>query len=123
MIMEMPMENPDEEIGNTNITNREFSEWSKTEKTGKLKAKLALGVMLIKDLQNNEQDDERTPGALNSMEAQTSIIKRELKRRQRQLGDEEAAVEPVQEDKPASGPFDQVVGLKTLRISGKADMG
>ena len=120
MIMEMPMENPDEEIGNTNITNREFSEWSTTEKTGKLKAKLALGVMLIKDLQNNEQDDERTPGALKSMEAQTEIIKRELKRRARQLGDEEPVVE---EEKPAPGPFDQVVGLKTLRISGKADMG
>ncbi len=117
------MENPDEEIGNTKMTNREFSQGIKEQKTGNLKAKLALGVMLIKDLHNNEQDDPRTPSALKSMETQTAIIERELKRRERQLGDEEAAVEETVPEKPEAGPLDQVIGMKTLDLTGKADMG
>jgi hypothetical protein len=117
------MENPDEEIGNTNMTNREFSQWIKGVKTPKLKAKLALGTMLIKDLHKNEQDDPRTPEALKSLETQTAILTRELKRRERQLNDEEAAVEETEPEKPEPGPLDQVVGLKTLDLTGKADMG
>ena len=57
------------------------------------------------------------------METQTAIIERELKRRERQLGDEEAVIEETVPEKPEPGPLDQVIGLKTLDLTGKADMG
>jgi hypothetical protein len=109
------------------MTSREFTQIIKGKKTGQLKAKLALGTMLLKDLQENSQEDPRTPQAIQSMEQQTAIIKRELKRRARQLDDNEAAEveevkQEIEKEAAESGPKDQVIGVQTLSIKGKASI-
>ena len=107
----------DELIGNTNLTVREFNKIIKTKTTEQLRNKVRLGGGLIDKLKGDE--DPRARESIRSLKKQMRLLKRELRKREKQ----ETATEETENKPPPTGPFNQVVGVKSLEISGSARIG
>ena len=108
-------------VGNTDLTVREFNQIVKEKSVGQLRNKINLGAHLIKNFEQEVDVDPRAPEAINSLEQQIQILKRELKRKQDQAKIAKQEL-PEPEPEPVE-PFDQVVGVDTLKIKGKTGLG
>ena len=107
-------------VGNTDLTVREFNQMVKKKSIGQLRNKINLGAHLIKNFEQEVDIDPRATGAIESLEQQIQILKRELKRKQDQA---KITKQELPESEPESEPFDQVVGMKALKLRGKTKMG
>ena len=106
-------------VGNTNLTVREFNQTIKKKTPGQLRNKIRLGAHLIKNFEEEINTDPRVPNTIKSLQQQIQMLERELKRRKDQgtIGEQEP------EPEPEPTPFDQVIGVNTLKIKGKTGLG
>ena len=107
-------------VGNTNKTVREFNQIIKEKTPGQLRNKIGLGAHLIKKFEQEVDVNPKAPETIESLQMQIKMLRRELKRRQDQVNIAEQEP-PKPESEPE--PFDQVVGVNTLKIKGKTGLG
>ena len=108
------------QVGNTTKTRGEFQEAIKDKTNNQLRNKIRLGAFLQTNFAENEKEDPRTEIAIASLQEQIELLQKELVRRQKELVEIRQA--PAKK-KPPEGPFDQVVGVQSLKLSGKNNMG
>lgn len=111
----------DELVGNTSKTVREFNKEIKEKNMGQLHNKLRLGAMLIQNFENELDTEPRAQDTIESLKLQMQMLQREIDRRQQLVTIEEKKEETKKQ--PEAGPLDQVVGMKTLKLTGKNNMG
>ena len=114
------MTKPVEMVGNTTKTREEFQEGIKDKTNNQLRNKIRLGAFLQTNFAEKEADDPRTEVAIASLQEQIELLQKELVRRQKELIEIKQA--PAKK-KPPEGAFDQVIGVKSLNLFGKNDMG
>lgn len=113
-----------EKVGNTTKTKEEFQEAIKYKTNNQLRNKIRLGAFLQTNFAENEMDDPRTEIAVASLQEQIELLQKELVRRQEELIELQGKYRQAPaKKKPPAGPLDQVVGVKSLKLSGKNDMG
>ncbi len=107
-------------IGNTQIAPEEFQRIIEGKTNDQLRDKIKLGAFLQTNLAEKEVEDPRTEVAIASLQEQIEILQKELTRRQEEL----IRIRQDQaEKKLPEGPLDQVIGVQSLNLSGKSDMG
>ena len=104
-------------IGNTSLTVREFNQIIKEKTPDQLTNKINLGAHLIENFEQEIDTDPRAGETIDSLQMQIKMLRRELKRRK----DQGTIIE--QEEQPNPEPFAQVVGVKTIKLSGKTGLG
>ena len=111
-------------VGNTDLTVREFNQIVKEKSVGQLRNKINLGAHLIKNFEQEVDTDPRAGEAIDSLQMQIQILKRELKRKQDQakIAKQELPEQKLPEPENVE-PFDQVVGMNALKLRGKTKMG
>lgn len=107
-------------VGNTTKTQEEFQEGIKDKTNNQLRNKIWLGAFLQTSFAEKEADDPRTEIAIASLQEQIELLQKELVRRQKELIEIKG---PPAKKKPPKGPLDQVIGVKSLKLSGKSNMG
>jgi predicted phage tail protein len=118
----MEMAEDQELVGNTKKTVREFNQEIKEKSVGQLRNKINLGAHLIQDFEKDVDADPRAAPAIESLQQQIQMLKRELKRRQDQAKIAERKA-PEKQQPEETEPFDQTVGLNTLKLKGKTGLG
>ena len=113
------MEQAKELVGNTQISRDEFRATIKDKSVAQLHNKIRLGAFLQTRLKADEADDPRMEAAVASLQEQIELLQQELDSRQDELNQLQQG---VKKEIP-TGPLDQVIGVKSLSLSGKADMG
>ena len=107
-------------VGNTNLTVREFNQTIKKKTIGQLRNKIGLGAHLIKNFEEEIDVNPKAPETIESLQMQIKMLRRELKHRQDQA---KITKQELPEPAPEPEPFDQVVGVNTLKIKGKTGLG
>ncbi len=110
-----------EQLVGSDRTAREFNEIIKTKTVGQLRSKISLGAMLVTNLEKDDEEDPRMPKAVVNLNMQIQLLERELKRRAHNGSGVDEKQEVVEQ--PESGPFDQVIGMQTIKLTGKTGLG
>ncbi len=111
-----------EQLVGSDRTVREFNEIIKTKTVGQLRSKISLGAMLVTNLEKDDEEDSRMPEAVVNLNMQIQLLERELRRRAHNGSGVDEEEQEVAE-KPESGPFDQVIGMQTIKLSSKTGLG
>ncbi len=111
-----------EQLVASDRTVQEFNKIIQKKTVGQLRNKISLGAMLVTNLERDESEDPRMPEAVVNLNMQIKLLERELNSRAHNgSGVDEEEQETAEQ--PKTGPFDQVIGMQSIKLSSKTGLG